>query len=284
VAKKKILDEINIKAINLTLLEICSDFNAPTSMDWIERAIIVPMTTTWVVPCYNEAERWSTEYWKKLLDSTDFHWIFVDDGSTDSTFQKIAAIQSKRVSLVRLPQNVGKSEALRIGLISASESNSDYVGFMDADGAFLQNDLNAIEQHANQVVSQKKVNMVWGSRVALAGHDIQRTQTRHYLGRIVNTFVMWGVDVSIYDTQCGLKLFRNDEYFQRSLNFKTRTRWFFDLEIYSQFAKENRMSPIVVEYPLQSWQEIPGSKISISKFPSIFREILYIRNLMKTVH
>jgi hypothetical protein len=35
---------------------------------------------------------------------------------------------------------------------------------------------------------------------------------------------------------------------------------------------------------LQSWQEIPGSKISISKFPSIFREILYIRNLMKTVH
>jgi glycosyltransferase involved in cell wall biosynthesis len=283
VAKKKIRDDINIKAVILTFLEICNDFNAPTSMVWIERAIIDLMTTTWVVPCYNEAERWSTEYWTKLLDTTDFHWIFVDDGSTDSTFQKISDIQSKKVSVLRLPQNVGKSEALRIGLVSASESNSDYVGFMDADGAFLENDLKTIEQYAKQLVFHKNVNMVWGSRVALAGHDIQRTRTRHYLGRIVNTFVMWGIDVSIYDTQCGLKLFCNDEYFQKSLNFQTKTRWFFDLEIYSQFSRVNLLKPIVLEYPLQSWREIPGSKISISKFPSIFREIIYIRNLMKTV-
>ena len=251
-------------------------------MNCIERAIIGVMTATWVVPCYNEAERWSTEYWEKLLDTTDFNWVFVDDGSTDSTFKIISALQSKKVKLISLPKNVGKSEALRIGLVSASESDSDFVGFMDADGAFMLQDIRRIEEYAKELLNSQKLDMVWGSRVALAGHDIRRSNTRHYLGRIVATFVMWGSEVSIYDTQCGIKLFVNGSTFRQSLVFKTRTRWFFDLEFYNQFTKIHSEKPKLMEFPLQSWHEVPGSHISVLKFPSILREIFYIRRLIRS--
>jgi len=221
-------------------------------------------------------------YWEDLIASTNFKWVFVDDGSTDSTFSIISAFRSSNIQIIKLPQNVGKSEALRLGLLAASDSDSDFVGFMDADGAFILRDITSIEVFAKELQLSQKLDMVWGSRVALAGHDIRRSSTRHYLGRIVATFIMWGSEVSIYDTQCGIKLFVNGPTFRQSLVFKTRTRWFFDLEFYKQFTLNHSAKPKLVEFPLQSWQEVPGSNISISKFPSIFREILYIRGLLKS--
>jgi hypothetical protein len=92
---------------------------------------------------------------------------------------------------------------------------------------------------------------------------------------------MCGREVSIFDTQCGIELFVNNSVFRQLLVFKTWTRCFFDFEFYQQFTLNHSAKPKLAEFPLQSWQEVPGSHISISKFPNILCEIFCISSLFK---
>lgn len=68
----------------------------------------------------------------------DFEVIFVDDGSTDSTAQKLDAIESKTLPFditVIHQKNSGVSAARNKGLLNAS---GEYVCFIDADDVISQ--------------------------------------------------------------------------------------------------------------------------------------------------
>ena len=239
------------------------------------------MQTTWIVPCYNEESRWSTRYWEAIISETRCNWIFVDDGSSDDTYSKICELEGANVKTLRLDKNLGKSRALISGFQIALDTETKFVGFMDADGAFEIADIIRIEQLANEKIQLQSSVMVWGSRVALAGHDIVRTKSRHYLGRLIHTFLWWNKSSVIYDTQCGIKLFSRNDDLILSLDFMPRTKWFFDLELYMQIFEVQRTVPQVYEYPLQYWREVPGSKISLSKFFPILLEIFYVKHLIR---
>ncbi len=60
----------------------------------------------------------------------DFHFLIVDDGSTDETRSIIRSYEDKRIELLSLDQNVGQTAALNIGLRTAT---TQWIARMDAD-------------------------------------------------------------------------------------------------------------------------------------------------------
>ncbi|WP_309387714.1 glycosyltransferase family 2 protein [Cerasicoccus frondis] len=90
-----------------------------------------------VAPAYNEADS-LRKLWEKIADVlTDSQWsfevIFVDDGSSDATWENLRALQKEfpeGVRAYRLRRNFGKAAALSIGFQAARGS---YIITMDAD-------------------------------------------------------------------------------------------------------------------------------------------------------
>src|SRR5689334_10481611 len=79
-----------------------------------------------VIPCYFESGIVKTAYdrvKKEVLSGTDdYELIFVDDGSTDSTYAEIAEVanQDPKVMAIKLSSNVGSHMAIRVGLSYAT--------------------------------------------------------------------------------------------------------------------------------------------------------------------
>ncbi len=88
--------------------------------------------TVLVVPCYNEAERLPEREFRAFVAQTpDVDLLFVDDGSTDRTAERLAALSEAhpgRISMLRLNANRGKGEAVRAGLQQAFAANPAFVG------------------------------------------------------------------------------------------------------------------------------------------------------------
>ena len=84
------------------------------------------MTVCVVVPCFDEAERLDSAAFAELAGRVD-RLLFVDDGSRDDTTDVIGRLvdaQPERIDLVSLPRNVGKAEAVRVGLLTAIEGGA----------------------------------------------------------------------------------------------------------------------------------------------------------------
>jgi dolichol-phosphate mannosyltransferase len=90
-----------------------------------------------VVPCYNE-DQVIVETNRQLvatlaaLDATDFEIVYVDDGSSDATVDRLREIQAmdQRARVVRLSRNFGHQLAVSAGLEHAA---GDAVVIIDAD-------------------------------------------------------------------------------------------------------------------------------------------------------
>ena len=90
-----------------------------------------------VVSCYNEEEVLPIFYKEiddvsKKLDSVNFEFLFVDDGSKDKTLNTIKDLSKddSRVKYISFSRNFGKEAAMLAGL---SYAKGDYVAVMDAD-------------------------------------------------------------------------------------------------------------------------------------------------------
>src|SRR5690606_10778324 len=90
-----------------------------------------------VVPCLNEVDGLD-EFLKRCeavaAECSDyrFDYLFVDDGSTDGTWGRIAALgaQNPRVRGLRLARNYGQQRAISAGLDACT---GDAVAILDAD-------------------------------------------------------------------------------------------------------------------------------------------------------
>lgn len=94
-------------------------------------------TLSIVIPCYNESrniERIYEEIKNIMEEEPEINWeiVFVDDGSTDDTFNQMLNIADRdgRVKIVKLARNFGKEIAVLAGVDSADGEN---LIIMDAD-------------------------------------------------------------------------------------------------------------------------------------------------------
>ena len=200
----------------------------------------------------------------------------VNDGSNDKTgsvINRLCEIEPQQISAIHLKKNVGKAEAVRRGLLESYQMETDFVGFWDAD---FSAPLTEIDRLVSIIQFNSHIEAVLGSRVKLLGRQILREGHRHYLGRIFATVFSMILNVPIYDSQCGAKIFRVTPKFFKVISDPFITSWLFDVEIIARIIKYSEPSVFPGEYiqeePLLVWWHISGSKIGIFSFPQILSE------------
>ena len=240
--------------------------------------------TTIVVPCYNESKRFPVATFNEFITRhPEIHWLFINDGSTDDTLAVLTTLQQKHpqhAAVFNLSRNCGKAEAVRQGVVAASRGTPQYIGFWDAD---LSTPLEAIPEFCRVLDRREDINLVVGSRIPLLGRKIDRHPTRQLIGRCFARVVSSLFRLSIRDTQCGAKLFRQSPATRVAFRKPFLSRWIFDVEILVRMSRFYRntqsVKNTVYEFPLDQWREVAGSKLTSWDFVRALRELIQIYSI-----
>ena len=162
------------------------------------------MDLTLVIPVYNEEESIQelAEWIKRVCisGSLSYEIIFIDDGSSDSSWQKIF-LQSEKDNFVkgfRFRRNYGKAAALHTGFTNAT---GDVVITMDSD---LQDSPDEIPDLV-RMIREDGFDIVAGWKKKRFDPFIKRTTSRFY-----NLTARWASGIKLHDFNCGLKAYRNE--------------------------------------------------------------------------
>jgi cellulose synthase/poly-beta-1,6-N-acetylglucosamine synthase-like glycosyltransferase/spore germination protein YaaH/peptidoglycan/xylan/chitin deacetylase (PgdA/CDA1 family) len=143
---------------------------------WLANGADQPLVSI-IVPAYNEEVN-AVFSLNNLLktDYPNFEIIFVDDGSKDSTCEKVQAAfkDNPKIRVLRKP-NGGKASALNFGI---AQSTADFVVCIDADTKLLPNAVSRLMVHfENEEVGAVAGNVKVGNEVNL----ITRWQAIEYI-------------------------------------------------------------------------------------------------------
>ncbi len=135
-----------------------------------------------IVPAYNEEVNAVNSITNLLrCDYKNFNIIFVDDGSKDSTYEKVSNMFSNhpKVKVLSKP-NGGKASALNFGI---SQTNADYVVCIDADTKLKPDAVSLLMRHFLETKGrQGKVGAVAGNvKVGNKVNLITRWQSIEYI-------------------------------------------------------------------------------------------------------
>jgi len=224
--------------------------------------------TILVIPCYNEAKRFdAASFSAATLADPTLAFLLVDDGSADGTrtlLNQLAERYPAQFRVLGLDRNVGKAEAVRQGVLSAFDQSPELVGYLDADLATPIAELGPMRA---LFAERAELELALGSRVGLLGRDVVRTPARHYLGRVFASLASVLLELNVYDTQCGAKLFRNTAAVRSVFAEPFSVSWTFDVEILArlaQLARDGAIAPLAhaaAEVPLRRWRDVSGSKL-----------------------
>ena len=231
------------------------------------------LKTLIVIPCFNEANRLNVRTFQRYVDEQpEFGFLFVNDGSTDSTLsivQQFAAVNPDRVSVLNLPENQGKAAAVQMGITHAIKQNPQYVGFWDAD---LATPLYEIDAFAEVLDKRPELQVVIGSRIGLLGRKIRRTRIRRVLGRLFAFAATSVLSLRVRDTQCGAKMFRVSSEIDSIFAEPFHSKWILDVEILARLIALRQQEGLpsadqtIYEKPLESWHDVAGSKLKSFDF------------------
>lgn len=203
-----------------------------------------------IIPVHNEEEN-ILELYKSLynilsLVGKTYEIIYVDDGSTDDSFEKIKSIEDARVKVVRFQRNYGKAAALSCGF---KKSKGDIVITMDGD---LQDDPKEIPRFIEEL---DKYDMVSGWK-SKRYDPISKTLP----SRFFNWLTRFITGVKINDFNCGYKAYHN--YVVKNIN------------LYGEF---HRYIPA-----LAYWRGYSVGEIEVEHHPRIHGESKYgVERLLK---
>ncbi len=156
-----------------------------------------------VIPCYNE-EKSLKELYDRLTATFsaikgEYELIFVDDGSTDNSLYVLKEISNrdKRVKILHLRKNFGKSQALSQGFWYC---NGETIITLDADLQDIPEEIPKLIESLDKgfdLISgwKKKRNDPVGRKIA---------------SRIFNFFTSAITGIKIHDFNCGLKIYRKE--------------------------------------------------------------------------
>lgn len=159
---------------------------------------------SFVIPAMNEEQTLETLFngIASQMESLQlvFEVLFIDDGSTDRTWNEMSRLASLHPSIVRsfrFRRNMGKADALSLGY---AEAAGDIIFTMDAD---LQDDPNEIPRFID------KISEGYG---IVTGYKKKRYDPWHKVlpSRVFNAVLSKLVGVKLHDHNCGFKAYRKE--------------------------------------------------------------------------
>ena len=160
------------------------------------------MDLSLVIPVYNEEKSVQelAEWISRVCSAhrISFEIIFVDDGSSDSTWDKIESVAevNQMVKGIRFRRNYGKSPALYTGFAAAK---GDVVITMDGD---LQDSPDEIPELV-KMIRKEGYDMVSGWKKKRYDPLVKRVTSKFY-----NRTARWSSGIKLHDFNCGLKAYR----------------------------------------------------------------------------
>ena len=152
-----------------------------------------------IIPTYNEEASVEVLY-KEILDAVNslennlYEIIFVDDGSTDNTFEKLKKLNFAKV--LKFRKNFGQTSALDAGIKFAK---GDFVVTMDAD---LQNDPKDIS------VLVKKMEETDFDVIAGWRKNRKDSFFKKFFSKCAASLRKYLIDDGIHDSGCTLKIYK----------------------------------------------------------------------------
>jgi len=162
-----------------------------------------------IIPCYNEEDN-IQECIKRIPETDNIREIIViDDGSTDSTSQKVKQLQPSfnNLKLIRVNSNRGKGNALKEGFDKAV---SDILIILDADMSIAPEDIPKFIQ----LLAENKSSIVNGSRFILPMEKGAMNIFRRIGNKIFSFIFRILTGIKVTDTLCGTKAFFKKDYQQ----------------------------------------------------------------------
>lgn len=203
---------------------------------------------TIIVPVFNEIDNMERieSVFNKFLPTAiqKCKVLFVDDGSTDGSFEKISKICENNSSFeyIKFKQNRGLSAAIKAGFDSC---NTELLGYIDADLQTAPSDFNLLLQYIHEYD-------------AVVGYRAKRKDTfnKKVQSIIGNTIRRKLINDGIIDTGCPLKVIKSTV--AKSLPFFNGMHRFIPALIQLQGGK-------IKQVPVQHSERIAGkSKFNIS--------------------
>jgi glycosyltransferase involved in cell wall biosynthesis len=167
-----------------------------------------------IIPCYNEAlavsktakEIYSTlTTWAEKEDvKLSFELIFVNDGSTDETTEKLSILDKdhKNLKVIDSKINCGYGASLKKGILA---SKYDSIVITDADGTYPN------ERIPELIKGLKRNDMVIGARI---GKNVQIPTLRRPVKWLLLQYARWMSKADIKDLNSGLRSMKKDMVFR----------------------------------------------------------------------
>lgn len=168
------------------------------------------MEISLVIPAQNEAENVEPliQEIRAALDGVvEYELIYVDDGSTDDTVERLLAVKNRGYEALRVlrhPRACGQSTAVYTGVEAAW---ARWIVTLDADGQNDPADIPRLLQIARTLPQDARPQLVAGYRRKRNDSWLKRISSRianAVRGRLLND--------GTPDTGCGLKLFSRDGF------------------------------------------------------------------------
>ncbi len=178
-----------------------------------------------VIPVFNERESLQTLFFEIVgvaaANGLELEVVFVDDGSTDGSWEVIAALAKDNLHVhgIRFRRNFGKAPALAAGFRAA---HGEIILTLDAD---LQDDpkeiprfLKALEQGTGPTDAELRTPnselRTFRKLDVVSGWKRVRHDPWHKVGpsRIFNGLVSWVTGVRLHDHNCGMKCYRAEVF------------------------------------------------------------------------
>lgn len=158
---------------------------------------------TVLIPIFNEEDSIEELYKKTLLVLRDlkisYEFIFIDDGSTDSSLSKLKNLRKKddSIKIIQFRRNFGKSSALEAGF---NFSRGDFLVTMDGD---LQDDPSEIPRFIKK--AEEGFDLVSGWK-----KNRQDSLVKIASSKIFNLTVSFLFGIKLHDFNCGFKIYKRE--------------------------------------------------------------------------
>lgn len=159
------------------------------------------MKLSFVIPAYNE-EKSLDQLHQEItanLNGNQYEIIFIEDGSTDSTYEVMQKLASAdpNVKVIRFRKNMGKSAALQCGF---NYAQGDVVFTMDAD---LQDNPKEIPRFLDKI--NEGYDLVTGWKKKRYDPLSKRIPSKFF-----NSVTSMSFGLKLHDYNCGFKAYRKE--------------------------------------------------------------------------